>query len=551
MAVDSNETTRLVPSTKRTNTDYQTTGPQVIAHDTTDTTEMSHDLSITKKLNGVNVYTILVGLWVGVFLSSLDSSIVATIYPRIGTEFHRSNDIIWVATSYLLSYAALQPLYGRLSDSFGRQTTYQFAVTVFFIGSLLCGAATSLEFLVFARTVAGIGGGGLNTISSVITSDLVSLRDRASFQGYANLFFGAGAVIGAPLGGLLSDTIGWRFCFYLNIPILLGPLYASFFKISNYNLQDEDNRSFMDKVRELDGAGAFFVVCTVFFVMLATSLGGNSREWSDPFVIGLLAASLLSGIVFVFVEKYYATFPIMPIEIISQQTPLASAFTNFFCLGCAMTNTFVLPLYFQVLLNYSASQSGLFFLPRVVGGSVGSLYAGYHIRHRGEYRKLLIASSVGMLLAVMLISTWNTATNVWWTMPVTMLDGFSGGVIITASLISMISCVKRQEMATMTSISYLFRTTGGVIGVSLSQAIFQGVVKDLLVQQLAGVPDAAEIIEIARKSMMDVRTLVPADYLETVLASYDVAIHYAFLFSVALAALSLVSTLFIRQHDLH
>ncbi|KAI8061714.1 major facilitator superfamily domain-containing protein [Gongronella butleri] len=548
----STEQTRLVPGVKQVGTDYRATDtpPQVVTQDTHDTAELQHDFAIAKKLNGVNIYTILVGLWVGVFLASLDSSIVATVYPRIGTEFHRSTEVIWVATSYMLSYAALQPLYGRLSDSFGRQTTYQFAVSIFFIGSLLCGVANNLWTLVFARTVAGIGGGGLNTVSAVITSDLVSLRERGTFQGYANIFFAAGGIIGAPLGGLLCDTIGWRFCFYLNIPILLGPLYASFFKISNYNLKEDDRRSFREKIGELDSAGAVLVAGSVLTIMTATSLGGNSREWSDPVVVALATTGIVFGIAFVFVEKYHARFPIMPYHIISQRTPFTSALVNFFTLASAMTNTFVLPLYLQVLRGYTPAHSGLFFLPRVIGGSAGSLYAGYHMRKHGEYRKFIIFCSVLLLLAGICITSWDVDTPAMLTLPVFVMDGYSQGGIITASLIAMLSCVQRQDMATMTSISYLFRTTGSVIGVSLSQAIFQGVVKTLLVEQLAGVPNADSIIDVARKSMMDVRERVPGDLLPTILDSYQVAIRYSFAFSTLLALCALVSAFFIRQHSL-
>ncbi|CAO3595531.1 unnamed protein product [Absidia cylindrospora] len=532
-------------------TDNHDSGPQVVTSVTPDSTEINRQETINKMLNGVNLYTILVGLWVGVGLASLDGSIIATVYPKIGTEFRRSNDIIWVATSYMLSFTALQPLYGRLSDAFGRKTTLQFSVLFFFIGSLMCGMATDLWTLVIARTVAGIGGGGLNTMSAVITSDLVTLRERGKYQGYANIWYATGSLIGAPLGGWLTDAIGWRYCFYINLPFLLISIYVSTWKLTDYNLALEDRvseGSTWKRIQKIDYVGAILIVSAILAFMIATSMGGNSRPWSDPLVLSLLAAFVILCIIFLIVEKNYAELPLMPWYIVTSRTPMACAIANFCTVICSFASTFITPLYFQALLNYSPSESGFMFLPKVIAGSLGSLYAGVHMNRTGEYKYYLNFATFLQLASMICYSTWSTKPS-WMIYPCLAADGFATGSILTTALVAMLSCVKPKDMATMTSVSYLFRSTGGVIGLCASQAIFQGVVKYLLTKNIQG-PEAEEIIDIARRSMMEIRELLSDDVLQIVLDSYYEAIHYAFVFCVGVACLNVCATLFIKQHSL-
>ncbi|KAG2233448.1 hypothetical protein INT48_008854 [Thamnidium elegans] len=496
----------------------------------------SDDDILRKRLNG---------------LSSLDASIVATIFPQIGTEFKRSNEIIWIATAYMLSYTALQPLYGRISDAFGRKTAYLSATVIFFIGSAMCGASTNLWALVISRAIAGIGGGGMNTMSAVITSDLVSLRERGKYQGYANIAYGLGSVIGAPLGGLITDSVGWRYCFYINLPLLIISLYVAIFLLTDYNLKEQEVQvTMVEKFKAIDYLGAITVVTTVICFLLATSMGGNSRPWSDPLVYGLLISSVICGIIFCYVEANIALNPLMPWPIISSRTPLACSLTNFFVIMCSFALTYTTPLFFQGVLGYSSSQSGIFFLPKILAMSIGSLASGFWMSRTGEYKKFITVCSLISFVSMIGTSLWTRDTPLVFIVICLLLDGYSSGAIITTALIAMLSCVGSTEMATITSISYLFRSAGGVIGISATSAIFQSVVKKLLTERIHG-PDAAEIIEIARKSMTEVRTLLPPDALAIVLDTYETAVSYSFYFCVIVSVLGVASTLFIQQFSLH
>ncbi|KAI8097466.1 major facilitator superfamily domain-containing protein [Halteromyces radiatus] len=524
-------------------------------HSTVNTLESKHNDQddnndiVAKRLKGVSLYTILFGLWVGVSLAALDSSIVATIYTQIGTEFKRSNEIIWIATSYMLSYTALQPLYGRISDIFGRKNALIFATTFFFVGSLLCGAANDLWTLVFARAIAGIGGGGINTLTTVMVSDLVPLRQRGTFQGYGNIAYAVGGIAGAPLGGFLTDTIGWRYCFYINLPLLLVTIYVSTCLLTNYNLEEEMETDLWERFKKIDYLGAFTVVMAVIAFLTATSLGGNLRPWSDPLVVGCLVTAGILTILFCVVEAKWATNPLMPWHIISSQTPLACSSTNFWTVMASTGTVYIMPLYFQALLGYTPTHAGLYYLPKVLAVSLGSVLSGIYMSRTGEYIKISTFGAIACLLSMTGYACWTPSTSSSYLLLCLFGDGFSLGIILTTTLIAMLSCVESKDMATITSMSYLYRSAGGVIGISTTSAIFQAIIKTILTEKITG-PDAQLYIDIARKSMTDVRSLLPPDVLEIVLDSYQTALRYSFGACAGMAILSVLSTFFIQRFEL-
>ncbi|CAO3596098.1 unnamed protein product [Absidia cylindrospora] len=506
----------------------------------TSTTNKDDDI-VAKRLNGVSLYTVLFGLWVGVSLAALDASIVATIYAQIGTEFQ----------SYMLSYTALQPLYGRISDVFGRKNALIFATSFFFIGSFMCGAATNLWTLVAARAIAGMGGGGINTLTTVMVSDLVPLRQRGTYQGYGNVAYAVGSVIGAPVGGFLTDTVGWRFCFYINLPLLLVTVYVSTCLLTNYNLEEEESDAKLwDRLKKIDYGGAFTVVMAVVAFLLATSVGGNLRPWSDPLVIGCLVTAGVLTVLFCVVEKYWAENPLMPWSIISSRTPLACASANFWTVMSSISIIYIAPLYFQGLLGQTPTQASVYYLPKVISVSLGSVLSGIYMSRTGEYLNITFAGALISLISMIGYTFWTPSSSLIQVLLCLFGDGLSMGVVITTTLIAMLSCVGQKDMATITSMSYLFRSAGGVIGISSTSAIFQATVKNILTQRITG-PDAAKYIDIARKSMTDIRVLLPPDVVEIVLESYQVALRYSFGACACMAVLSLFSTVFIQRYELH
>ncbi|CAO3677415.1 unnamed protein product [Umbelopsis ramanniana] len=511
--------------------------------------ESNEDI-ITKRLNGAKRINVLLGLWTGVLLAALDTSIVAVVMSEIGSEFQQSNQIVLIATAYLLSYTALQPLYGRISDIFGRKSAYMFAQGAFLIGSLLCGIAPNLNFLIVARVIAGIGGGGLNTMSSVITSDLVTLRERGVYQGYANTAFAVGGSLGAPLGGWITERFGWRYCFYLNIPVLLLALLLTK-PLKNYNLEAEEDGSYhiTDKLKKVDYGGALTLVAAIICIILATSYGGNTLPWSHPLIIAGLVGFGVMLLCFIAVETFVAKLPVLPMRLMIQRNPLVCSFCNFFSMMASTSMVYFSPLFFVAVMGFSASKAGLWVSARVVGVSIGSISAGRYMSSTGRFKSYMVGTYFLLSVAMFGISTWVPSTPTWLQIGAMLLDGFSAGGGLTSSLVAMLSSVESQDIATISSISYLFRSTGGVIGVSLVSTVFQGKLKEYLEQTITG-PDAKEIIDLVRRETSAIHTL-PEEIRAVVISCFQRALKLSYSLTVGFAVLAFIFSLFVRGMKLH
>lgn len=221
------------------------------------------------------------------FLSAADQTLVVSTYGIIGTELHALNLTSWIATAYFVTLTAFQPLYGKLSDIFGRKQCLLFAYVVFGLGSTLCGLARNIEELIAARAFAGIGGSGMTTITSILMSDVVSLRDRGSWQGYLNIIYAAGSAAGAPLGGLLADSIGWRWAFIAQGPMCLIAVAAVSIAL---HLPKNGNTHWLQKLTKIDFLGSFIILVAVTGLLVGLDHGSNV-SWnskSSPLARGVV-----------------------------------------------------------------------------------------------------------------------------------------------------------------------------------------------------------------------------------------------------------------------
>jgi MFS family permease len=304
--------------------------------------------SSTNKFSAADLYWILAGTWSGVFLSALDGTVVATLLTPIGGSFNKFNQSSYIGTSYLLSVCCFTPLYGRLSDIIGRKGALLTALTFFGSGTILCGLAPSMGTLIVARAIAGIGGGGIMTVSSITVTDLIPLKQRGLYQGMANIVYGLGAGLGGPLGGWISDSLGWsvtqafdcsrgyklklvirRAAFLLQIPILIFSFALVVIKVNIELPFDVQNQSLSDRLRRIDFFGSLTLVGTVGCLLLGFSLKSTEElSWSNPLIWGLFVASGIFGVLFILVESRWAPYPVMPLRLISQRTPLAVSLSN-------------------------------------------------------------------------------------------------------------------------------------------------------------------------------------------------------------------------------
>ncbi|BGP16916.1 hypothetical protein JCM10213_007361 [Rhodosporidiobolus nylandii] len=490
---------------------------------------------------------ILCAVWLGVFLGALDGTIVATLISDVSSSFKKSNQAGLLGTSYLLSTATFTPLYGRLADIIGRRAALLIALALFTSGTALCGLAPSMTALLVGRLIAGMGGGGLMAVSSIVASDLVPLKQRAFFQGLANLWFGAGSGLGGPLGGFISDRYGWRTAFIGQLPILCLAAVLVFRNL-RYRIPGQ-GKSKREMVKRIDYLGSLTLVISLGSLLFSLSFKNDRNlPWSSALVWAPLIAFAVSGVAFVLVEAYWSPEPVMPLRILKDRNGLFVALANFTVSFVSFSILYFYPQFFEIVKGNTASQAGAHLLPNSIALSVGSLFAGFVIRKTGRYYWLIVITSSMPIIA--LASFCFLDENSGWVQSWLSIlpSGFGFASVITATLIALIASVDRSEMATATGLTYLFRYVGQVVGVASSASLLQAVLTDELHKRITG-HGSAKIIDQIRHVATSIPNLPPA--LQTAArTSYHHALRAVFMLNLGVAVACFLTTLPLKEYKL-
>ncbi|OQO12629.1 hypothetical protein B0A48_02091 [Cryoendolithus antarcticus] len=492
-------------------------------------------------------------LAIGVFLSAADQTIIVSSYGKIGSELHALNLTSWIATAYFLTLTSFQPLYGKLSDIFGRKACILSGYFLFGIGCLLCGLAQDINQLIGARAFAGIGGGGMTTVVSILLSDVVPLRERGTWQGYVNIIYALGASAGAPLGGSLADSIGWRWAFLIQAPMCLAAFVAVSFALHLPKMGDSHWR---EKLKRIDFLGALILIGAVFTLLLALDRGSNV-SWRATITLVSLGISIPLFIVFILVEMYVATEPFAPGHIIFNRTLFACYLCNFFAFAGWLAAIFYIPLYFQVVYNMTATQAGLRLIPSIIAGVSGSLFAGFYMQRTGRYYWLTIIAYttlvLGMIVITLVAPAGLNANVVVFIIIGLCMCGFSNGIGVTSTLIGLIANASKEDQAVATACSYLFRSLGSVFGVAISATVANQELRKYLAAELPkhhiSEHRAVEIADRVRQSLEYLRQLKP-EIQDVVREGYSASIDAAFVVQIGLVAGAAFSAWLIKEKAL-
>lgn len=451
----------------------------------------------------------------------------------------------WLATAYLISNAACQPISGRLTDIYSRRAGLVFSNIFFAAGNLICGLAREEWVIIIGRVVSGIGGGGLTAITTFVTSDLVPLRKRGVWQGIGNVAFGLGSGLGGVFGGLINDSLGWRWAFLIQVPFIVvsGILVAFLVKVP---VRESDT---WERLKRIDFLGAITLVLTLVTLLLGLNTGGNQVPWTHPLVLTSLPVSAVFLGLFIYVEANIASEPVIPVHLLLNRTVLSACLTNWFVTMTIYGLLFYLPLYFQVQ-GSSATGAGARMIPQALGMSTGSMGSGVIMRATGRYNILNYFSLGLLLLAGVLICTVTLTTPAWLPLVYFLLEGAAYGSMITVTLVALISAVDHHHHAVITSASYAFRSTGSTIGITVASTVFQNILKADLWARFGNHENAKEIISHIRDSLDEINKL-PADWQTSALAAYMDSLRAVFVTLLGFSTLGALASLAMKEHILH
>lgn len=413
--------------------------------------------------------------WIGSFLGSLDSTLTTTVSATIASEFKSLTLISWLGSAYLIALAATQPLSGKLSDIFGRRSSLILCAFIFVLGSLTCGLATSEVTIIFGRVLSGIGGGGLNSVSTFTATDLIDQRRRGLWQGFGMIVYGAGLGLGGVVGGAMNDNWGWRSAFLLLSPLGLITACGIYVYVPGPKKQKaEETESTMTRIRRIDFLGASLLILALTLFLCALNLD-DSDGGPSPYILQIslpVVGCLL--VAFILVEMYVAKEPVIPLHLLGNRTVLAAALTSLFASMSLYTTMFYVPFYFQIRGN-TPTQAGLLLVPESIGAALGSLTAGFIMRSTGYCGKVKI-----VMLAIFLCGPTGFALNristpIGFSELFLFFNGVGFGGMLTSVTICLISAIEHEFQAIATGLIYLFRSTGATVGVTLSGALFRKV----------------------------------------------------------------------------
>ena len=487
-------------------------------------------------LSHQQIVVVLIGLMAGMFLAALDQSIVGTALPRIVSDLGGLEHLSWVVTAYLLTSTASTPLWGKISDLYGRRPIFQSAIIIFLIGSVLCGLSQNMPQLIAFRAIQGLGGGGLMAIAFSVIGDIIPPRERGRYQGYFGAVFGLSSVAGPLLGGWFTDGPGWRWIFYINLPVGAAALVITSLALKIPTVRREHT---------IDYLGAATIVAAVTALLLYLNWAGEEFGWGDPRSLALLVASVVLSVLFVFVELR-AREPIIPMGLFLN--PVFRVGDTFvFLTGIVMFGAIIfLPLYLQAVMGMSPTKSGLGLLPMIVGLFTASIGAGQMVTRTGKYKIYPVAGSALMIVALLLLSLLKVNTPYWQLGCYAFVFGFGLGLTMQTIVVAVQNAVPYRDLGTATSSTTFFRSLGGAIGAAIFGAVLGSRLIHHLAEQFAAAPEAGSAAAINISDIRAIQGLVEPQR-TLVLTAYTDAIVDVFLFAIPFVVLALIVALFLKE----
>ena len=497
------------------------------------------------------ILVVLSGLMTGMLLAALDQTIVSTALKQIVEDLDGLDHYTWVVTAYLLTSTATTPLYGKISDLYGRRPVFQFAIITFLVGSLLAAFSTNMNELIATRAIQGLGGGGLMALTFTIIGDIIPPRERGRYQGYFGAVWGLSSVAGPLLGGYFSDSgnilgiTGWRWIFLINLPFGIVALVVTSFVLHIPKVRRE---------HKIDYLGAITMIAAVSSLLLAIAYSVPAYGWGDILTLAYFAVGILLTLAFLQIERK-AIEPILPLDLFKNDIFSVTSGIGFI-IGAGMFGALVmLPLYLQVVQGNSATESGLKLVPFMLGILAMSILTGKRISKTGKYKKFPLIGSLVMTLGLLLMTTLSISTPFWQLAIFSMLIGMGLGLTMPTMVVAVQNAVDFKDMGVATGANTFFRSLGAAFG----SAIFGTILTNRLAVHIdsgmarlaASNPAAAESFDPALlgelQNSTSVLATLPTEVTETVLQSFVYSFHDVFWTAAPITAIGILLALLLRE----
>lgn len=488
------------------------------------------------------IRAMFLGLVIVMLMSSLNQTILAPSLPTIVGELHGVEHMSWVITIFILLSTITMPVYGKLSDQFGRKPFLIFAIVSFMAGSVVGALAQDMNWLIFARALQGLGGGGLMILSQAVIADVIPPRDRGRYMGIIGGVFAFSSVAGPLIGGWITEGPGWRWAFWLNLPLAVLSILAVIFLLPHRPFRDREKHN-------IDYLGSLILMAGTSALVLATIWGGNQYEWTSPEIIGLLVFSVVAALVFIPVENRAAE-PVMPMYLFKNRNFVLTLGASL-ALGVAMFGAVeYIPTYLQMALGVSATVAGLLMIPMMGVMLVVSIVTGRLVSKTGRYKGYVTSGTAIVALGLFLLSTVTIDTPTW--LFCVYLGVMGAGLGMSMQFLTLIvqNAFPVSVVGTATAANNFFRQVGATVGASLVGGLFTSRLTSLISERMPQQALQSSGGHASSSLTPELVASLPEPVHGIIVNAYNDALIPLFLYLVPLALVSTLLLFFIREDAL-
>jgi len=486
-----------------------------------------------------NILLVFAGLMVTMLLASLDQTIFSTALPTIVGELNGVDHMLWVTTAYILASTIMLPVYGKLGDLIGRKGLFIAAIGLFIAGSIVGGLAPDMTWLITGRAIQGLGGGGLMILSQAIIADVVPARERGKYMGIMGGVFALSSVAGPLLGGWFTEGIGWRWAFWMNIPLGILAIVSAVAFLRLPKVESSKPR--------IDYTGMVLLALASTGLVLVTTWGGTTYDWDSLVIIGLIVGTAIAALAFVMVERR-ASEPIMPLHLFSDRNFVLTTIAGLIT-GIAMFGALAyLPTYLQMVTGVNATEAGLLMIPMMAALLVASIVSGQLVSRTGRYKWLPIVGTSIVAVALVLMSTMTPSL----ALPILCLYlavmGLGLGMSMQILILIVQNSFPAREVGTATASNNYFRQIGASLGAAIVGSLFVAKLTSLLADRMpAGSGSAGGGSNSFTPAI--VRGL-PSDVRDVIVGAYNDALTPVFLYMVPLVIVAVILLCFVTEKPL-